>query len=451
MRSGAMSIEALKQNIQSRAFWESGTEKSLLPDRNMTRSSYLSKLARLQDVNVVTSIMGQRRCGKSVIGRQYIKKLWDGGIPRKNVLYINFFLKPIADVREEKNFISIIEWWMEQLVDREQPSLLVLDEVQELENWDENVASIFEDASMPCRLIITGSNSKMLSDDFSAKLGGRYTTLQVFPFSFAEFCQFAETGYTTNNVEKYLLAGGMPEVLKVHDEEQRIQLISDIINSTVKHDIISRYNPSNPGLLYALIDFCRTSFSQELSIKSISNTVLQSIKLPKGNSAGTQTTSSLVGTYIGYMQDVYFLYSPSTYSHRAKEILKRSVDKIYLGDLCLSDYKAQTQKGRLLENMVYIELLRNNFKVQRYLGYRNKNLEIDFYVEKSSKSALIQVCWQLGDSNENRALWEREFGNLHYTNKDVPKFVVSLDDKIDSPYRDVEHLNIMQFLAWAEE
>ena len=101
--------------------------------------------------------------------------------------------------------------------------------------------------------------------------------------------------------------------------------------------------------------------------------------------------------------------------------------------------------------MVYIELLRNNFKAQRYLGYRNKNLEIDFYVEKSSKSALIQVCWQLGDSNENRALWEREFGNLYYTNKDVPKFVVSLDDKIDSPYRNVEHLSIMRFLAWAGE
>ncbi len=446
-----MSLESLKQRIQSRTFWEIGAEKSLLPVRNLMRSSYLSRLALLQDVNVVTSIMGQRRCGKSVIGRQYVKMLWDEGIPRRNILYINFFLKPIAGVREERNFISIVEWWMEQLVDRERPSLLVLDEVQELENWDENVASIFEDASLPCRLIITGSNSKMLSGDFSVKLGGRYTTLQVFPFSFSEFCQFNETGYVTNNVEKYLLAGGMPEVLKVHDEEQRIQLISDIISSTVKHDIVSRYNPSNPGLLYALIDFCRTSFSRELSVKSISNTALQGVKLPRGAPAGTQTTSSLVSTYIDYMRDVYFLYSPPTYSHRAKEILKRSVDKIYLGDLCLSDYKAQTQKGRLLENMVYIELLRNNFKVQRYLGYRNKNLEIDFYVEKSSKSALIQVCWQLGDSNENRALWEREFDNLHYTNKDVPKLVVSLDDKIDSPYRDVEHLNIMHFLAWADE
>ena len=93
--------------------------------------------------------MGQRRCCKSVIGRQYIKKLWDDDIPRQNVLYINFFLKPIADVREEKNFISIVEWWTEQLVDREQPSLLVLDEVQELENWDENVALIFAEPPSP--------------------------------------------------------------------------------------------------------------------------------------------------------------------------------------------------------------------------------------------------------------------------------------------------------------
>jgi predicted AAA+ superfamily ATPase len=148
------------------------------------------------------------------------------------------------------------------------------------------------------------------------------------------------------------------------------------------------------------------------------------------------------------MKDVYFLYSPDTYSYRSKEILKRSVDKIYLGDLCMANYKAQTQKGRLLENMLYLELLRHNFQVQRFLGYRNKNLEIDFYAEKGDRSALIQVCWMMGDADENQILWEREFGNLHATNKDVPKLVVSLDETISSPYKDVEHLNVMKFLAW---
>jgi len=289
----------------------------------------------------------------------------------------------------------------------------------------------------------------MLSDDFSAKLGGRYTTLQVFPFSFSEFCQFTGIDYTASNVERYLLAGGMPEVLKVNDEELKARLVSDIINSTARNDIISRYNPSNPGLLFALIDFCRTSFSQELSVKSIASSVLQSIRFSRGDN-GIQTTSSLVSAYIEYMQDVYFLFSPPTYSHRAKDILKRSVDKIYLSDLSFADYQSQTQKGRLLENMVFIELLRNNFKIQRFLGYRNKKLEIDFYIEKQDKIALVQVCWQLGDIHENQTLWDREFGNLHYTNRDVPKFVVSLDEAVQSPYRDIRHLNIISFIAWAE-
>ncbi|MFH2132257.1 MAG: ATP-binding protein [bacterium] len=445
-----MVLEELKKKVQSRSFWREGSEKSLLPDRNLPRPKYLAKLNHLQSVNVVTSIMGQRRCGKSVIGRQFIKEMWDRGVPRKNILYVNFFLKPIVDIRLEKNFVDIVDWWMEECVDKNHPSLLFLDEVQELENWDENIASIFEDDSLPCRLIITGSNSKMLSEDFTTRLGGRYTALNVFPFSFAEFCRFTKAEYNSRSIEKYLLSGGMPEVLKVHDEEQRSQLISDIINSTVKNDIVLRYNPSNPELLYTLIDFCRMSFSQELSVKSISKSVFQNLKIKRRDRNGFQSTSSLVSTYISYMQDVYFLYSPPTYSHRTKEILKRGTDKIYLGDLCLADFKVQTQKGRLLENMVYIDLLRNNFKVERYLGYRNKNLEIDFYVEKGDKSALVQVCWLLGDSVENSALWEREFGNLHYTKLDVPKFVVSLDDNIQSPFKEISHMNIMDFISWVE-
>lgn len=450
-----MSLDTLKESIPPRTFWLKASEELLLPERNMTRSSYLTKLAQLEDVNVITSIMGQRRCGKSVVGRQYIKKLWDDGIPKKNILYINFFLQPIAEIRQEKYFVAIVDWWMGQLVDQTKPSYLVLDEVQELERWDENVASLFEDPTIPCRLLITGSNSKMLSHDLTKKLGGRYITMQAFPFSFAEYCQFKNVAYALTEIEHYLYAGGMPEVLKTNDDEQRSQLISDIIDSTVTYDIIARYNPSNPRLLYALIDFCRNSFSQEVSIKSIANNTLPALKTSSATKdagdTSTQTSTSLVSTYIEYMKDVYFLYSPDTYSYRIKEILKRSVDKIYLGDLCMASYQAQTQKGRLLENMLYLELLRYNFQVQRFLGYRNKNLEIDFYIEKGDKSALIQVCWMLGDAEESHILWEREFGNLHTTNKDVPKIVVSLDETISSPYKDVVHLNVIKFLAWISD
>ena len=443
-----MLSEKLKNLVAARSFWQAGSEKYLLPDRNLARADYLEKLDQLRNVNIITSIMGQRRCGKSVIGRQYMGKLWQEGMPRRNILYLNFFLKPLSEATSETVFLSLIDWWINCCVDREHASLLFLDEVQELENWDANVASVFEDPTLPCRIIITGSNSKMLTADFAGRLGGRITTLQVFPFSFEEFCRFENTERTTDSIHRYLSQGGMPEVLKVQEEEQRSRLISDIVNSTVKHDIISRYNPSNPDLLFSLIDYCRGNFSQELSIDSITKSVVPTVRSKKGDQSTGATTSTLVSTYINYLQDVYFLHAPPTYSHRSKDMLKRGIDKIYLSDLCMADYPAQTQQGRLLENMIFLALLKQGFYIQRYLGYRNRNLELDFFVNKNSESALIQVCWLLGDSEENAKLWEREFGNLHYTRRDIPKYVVSLDESAVSPYRDVTHINVIDFLTW---
>jgi len=265
--------------------------------------------------------------------------------------------------------------------------------------------------------------------------------LQVFPFSFSEYCQFVEVEPSLEQVEPYLCTGGMPEVLKVQEAELQQQLISDIINSTVTHDIIARYNPSNPKLLYALIDFCRLSFSQELSVKKISNLVFE-----QASAATKQSHSTLIDTYIGYMRDVYFLHAPETYSYRNKEVLKRSINKIYLGDLSMAIYKPHTQQGRLLENMIYLELLRRRFKVQRFLGYRNRNLEIDFCAEKNHRTVMIQVCWQLGDREENQTLWEREFGNLHHTRSETEKWLVSLDKGVISPYKDIEAMDVLKFL-----
>ncbi len=441
-----MNLDSLKQAIGARSFWPKASAKALLPDQNLMRESYLTALDQLEGVNIVTSIMGQRRCGKSVVSRQYIERLWHAGIPRKNILYINFFLKATGDISKESQFMAITEWWIKECVDPDKPCYMLLDEVHELENWDEQIASLFEDPLMPCRLIITGSNSKILSEELSTKLGGRYTTLQVFPFSFSEYCQFVGVEPSLQQVEPYLNTGGMPEVLKIQGAEQRQQLISDIINSTISHDIVARYNPSNPKLLYALIDFCRLSFSQELSIKKISNSVFEQQTV-----ATKQTHSSLIETYIGYMQDVYFLYTPQTYSYRNKEVLKRSVNKIYLGDLCMANYKPHTQQGRLLENMVYLELIRRHFKVQRFLGYRNRNLEIDFFAEKNHRTVMIQVCWQLGDQEENTTLWEREFGNLHHTRSEAEKWLVSLDSDVVSPYKGIEAMDIIKFLRRIEQ
>ncbi|UAA39334.1 ATP-binding protein [Paraneptunicella aestuarii] len=435
----AMISDTLKKDISNRSFWEQRTTSLLLPSNNVKRTEPLSKLHKLDKTNVVTAIMGQRRCGKSIVARQYIELLWNEKIPARNILYVNFFLRPLAELKKEALFNNAVAWWFETQVAPGQPSYLILDEVQELENWDENIASIFEDPMLPCRIIVTGSNSKMLSEELAHSLGGRYTTLQIFPFSFDEFCRYKQLPSTLNNFETYLNTGGMPEVINTPDTEQRTTLISDIINSTVKHDIIARYNPSNPKLLHDLVDYCRTAFAQELSIPKIAKDILKN--LPE------QQSTSLLNEYLGYMADVFFVYLPQTYSYRTRDILKRGVNKIYLGDLCLADYPENTQKGRLLENFVFIQLLRKGYQVQRYFAYKNRNLEIDFWAQKKDSTMLIQVCWQLGDLQENSPLWEREFGNLQHTKLDVNKYVVSMDENIQSPYRTIEHLNVLQFVG----
>ena len=444
-----MTIEKIKSALSSRTYWLEESDLALLPESNLDRDNYLNTLDLLEESNLVTCLMGQRRCGKSVVARQFIRKLWDRGIPRRNILYVNFFLRPLNAMCQQEVFQSILDWWMDDLVDNKAKSYLILDEVNLLECWDENVASIFEDPKFPCRILITGSNGSLLSKDLSAKLGGRYTILQIYPFSFAEYCRFMQKPYTIESVEGYLHEGGLPEILKIAAVDQRNQLIADIINSIIKNDIIQRYNPSNPLLLMSLIDYCRLSYGQELSLQKIQNEVSVRISsmLPQKRQ---QRTTSLIETYLAYMVDVYFLYCPPTYSYRNKDILSKGVDKIFLSDLSFADCEKHAGKGRLLENMIYLEMLRRGFVIKRFLGYRNRNLEIDFWIKKGEYEALIQVCWHLGLAEENGEMWRREFGNLEAINLNVPKIVVSLDKKITAPSKETQHMNVVAFLQWLD-
>lgn len=438
-------MSKLQLEIAMQSFWHPTTRSAILPADYLDRQYYVSQLLDLEDSNLVVSVMGQRRAGKSLITRQFLNERRKSGIPDKNTLYINFLIDSLSELSEARAFWDLVEWWHSDVADSNFPKYLVLDEVQELTDWDKHVASLFEDPKFSCKIFITGSNSKLLSEELSTNLGGRYITVRVFPFSFKEFCLYNALEYSLQNIEDYLETGGMPEVVKLKNEHQRAQLVNDIINSTVKYDIIRRYNPSNPQLLYSLIDFCRSSFSKELSVNSITNAVVNSGK--KQN----QTSSSLIEEYLGYMEDVYFLHLPRTYSYRSKDILSARVDKVYLGDLSMATFKRGTERGRLLENFVYLEITRRGIAARRFFGYRNKNLEIDFHFEKGDTALLLQVCWKLGDFTENKSLWEREFGNLEKTNVDALKYVLSLDEKIVSPVSSVQHMSVIEFLKFLDD
>ena len=433
-----MISEELKRKIASRTFWNDEKSDALIPGDVLKRSKYINDIESLAKLNIVVAALGIRRGGKSVIVKQYIHKLRQEGVPRENILYLNFFLRVLADVQKENVFLEVIEWWIHEVSDDGEKRYLILDEVQEIENWDSNVASIFEDHTLDCQIIITGSNSSLLSEKLDTSLGGRYTVLNVYPFSFNEYCQFTGSTRSVDSLKQYLLEGGMAEPLKTDSEELRERVVQDIINSTIERDIIQRQNITNPKLLHALVDYCRMMIGKEGSVPGIEKEILSQVK--------GQQHSALVSDYLGFIQDAFFIRMPETYSYRIKDVLKNKISKLYLADTSFALYKQGTEYGRLLENLVYSELIRRRYNVQRFFAYKNKNLEIDFFAEKQGKAMLVQVCWLLGDENENATLWSREFGNLSGTKLNAAKYVVSLDQKINSPFSDIRHLNILDFL-----
>lgn len=435
-----MISDEVKQKIKSRSFWGIPQSDNIAPNDQLIRQDYVNEIIALTNMNIVAAILGIRRGGKSVISKQFIQELRSRGTPASNILYLNLFLRHISDLKNESVFMAAIEWWLNDIANEEGKRYLIIDEVQELENWDINVASIFEDHTLDCQIIITGSNSKILSDKLDTSLGGRYTILQVFPFSYIEYCKFTNKTLSQQSFLEYLHEGGMAEPLKASSEEQKERLIQDIINSTVERDIVQRNNVSNPQLLNALIDYCRGMFSREVSIKNIQNEVKRTIR--------GKHSAPLITEYLEYIEDVFFIQIPKTYSYRAKDVLSRSVDKLYLADTCFAIYEQNKEKGRLLENVIHSELLRAKYKVKRYFAYKNKNLEVDFLAERKDHSMLVQVCWTLGDQSENENLWEREFGNLKETKMNTNKLVVSLDENITSPYPEILHQNAVTFIEY---
>jgi predicted AAA+ superfamily ATPase len=213
--------------------------------------------------------------------------------------------------------------------------------------------------------------------------------------------------------------------------------------------VVHRYNPSNPLVLLSLIDYCRQAYGQDLSLARIQNELSRQVSTTDRPRSKLKSTT-LVETYINYMKDAFFLYCPATYSYRIKDVLKQQVDKIYLSDLGFADHDAGAAKGRLLENMVYLEIIRRQFTAKRFISYRNNKLEIDFWIKKNNREALIQVCWQLGSLEENAGMWDREFGNLGSVSWDLPKIVVSLDHNVRSPVKGVEHMSVPEFLKWLD-
>jgi len=354
--------------------------------------------------------------------------LYKKGIHPYNILYIN---KEIADfeyIKEDKDLNDCIQLYLSRL-NPQGKIYLFFDEVQLISNWERIINSYSQDYTAEYEVIISGSNSTLLSGELATLLTGRYLAFQVFPYSFSEFCQV--TGNTPGKPAfiEFLKNGALPELFHLPDPETRQHYVHALKNTIVLKDVIVRNNIKDPGLLESLFAYLVQNVSNPVSIQNITNYFIN-LKVA--------TTFNTISTYIEYLKQTFIIHEVTRFDLKGKKILGGS-RKYYLNDLSFRNllYSGfEAGLGYLLENLVFLEFKRNGYEI--FTG-AERNMEIDFVLKKGSTLKYAQVCYLLTDET----VVEREFGNLERIRDNYEKMVISLDDISMGNRR-----GIMHYPAW---
>jgi predicted AAA+ superfamily ATPase len=315
------------------------------------RESYLRMLSQMESAKSIITVTGGRRVGKSVIVRQFIRRLIENGVDSKRIFYANLFIQDIDFLKDRKVFQQAIELWKNHFnFKKEERLFIVIDEVQEIANWELLISSLYEDYTTEYKIIITGSNAKLLSSELHTYLAGRSFELIVFPLSFEEYSHFLGREPSRKLCIEYLKKGGMPELLSVEESFARGNLVTSMIDSIVMRDIVLRHDIRNINLLKKIVDYFVASPSDEISKVRIKNLLTQ---------GGQRISINTVTEYIEYLKEAFFIHECSLFSYKKGDILQRTPLKVYLNDSAFAQSSHGVSGfGKLLENVVYIDLLR---------------------------------------------------------------------------------------------
>lgn len=391
-----------------------------------TRKFYISEIERYLNKDIIKVIVGIRRSGKSVLMRQIISHLiHQKQIAKTSILYID---------KEDLSFDFLRNYQdLYQYVQEKKPRYLLVDEVQEIEDWEKAIASFHKSG---IDVFITGSNANMLSSDLATYLSGRTVSIPVLTLSFKEFIEFNQQEKLDPDVVfcDYLRLGGFPLLSQFTGDQQACYvLIHDIFETIIMKDIVSRHQIRRVSLLYNIIRYVADNIGNTFSANKISEYLKsQRIKIDV----------ETVQDYLRFLTSTFALYKVRRYDIHGKRHLEIS-EKYYLGDLglrhALIGYHAESI-NQFLENIVYLELLRRGYHVS--IGKLGTH-EIDFIAEKENSKIYVQVCYLLA----TQEVFDREFGVLHEVKDQYPKLVLSMDaDSYGSSFEGVQRSNIITWL-----
>ncbi len=397
----------------------------------VNRRNYIQQLEKLKDEHIIKVVTGLRRSGKSTLFEIFAQQIIDSGVPTNRVQQYNFE-KPVFP--ETYTWRDIYREILEK-TDKEKMNYIFLDEPQQILEFERLIDALYVEKFID--LYITGSNAYFLSGDLATLLSGRYITIHILPFSFAEFCE-SRKDTMLNKYElfnNYLYETSLPQGVLLRNQGADIQnmYIQDVYNTIIEKDIKQRYNIQNMRSFDNLSKFLMGAIGSVVSPSNISKAMKQDHQDIHHNT---------VEKYIEYLINSYIFYQVNRFDIKGKQQLATQ-EKYYLIDIGFRNLKLgkfqHQDLGHILENIVYLELNRRGYQI--WIG-KVGEYEVDFIVKNAlNKFEYYQVTWSMSDPKTA----EREIRPLKSINDNYPKYIISTDI-INSEIEGIEHVNIVDWL-----
>lgn len=390
------------------------------------RPYYIDKIRPYIDSELIKVIIGQRRVGKSYILFQLIDEIKNND-KTANIVYISKEENEYDDIVDDKDLVN----YCNNHFSKSFKNYLFIDEIQEIENFEKALRHLA--AKKEFDIYCTGSNSKLLSTEIATGLSGRYIEIPVHSLSYPEFLQFNKLKSSEDSFLKYIRYGGLPFISNLSLEDEIVYgYLRSIFNTIVLRDVVARFNIRNINFLNRLLEYVADNIGSIVSAKRISD-FLKSQKTPN--------TPNKVLDYLSHLCTSFIIHKVARADIKGKKIFEIN-DKYYWEDLGLRNslvsYKSD-DIGQMLENLVYLHLIRLDFRVN--IGQLDDR-EIDFVAEKNGQKIYVQVAYLISDKN----VAAREFGNLLAIPDNYKKIVVSMDKLVGHDYQGIKHYNLIDFL-----
>lgn len=391
------------------------------------RRDYLDKLIAFKDKKLIKVITGIRRCGKSTIMEIFRDWLLNNGVSPEQILYLNF---EDYDNIELRNPLALHRY-IKPLILPDKPTYIFFDEIQHVKDFPDIINSINLKPNVD--LYVAGSNAYMLSNEIATLLSGRYVEIAMLPLSFKEY---VEGCGGSDNLEKaytnYITQSSFPYTLALDRPKDITDYLNGVYNTVVMKDIISRKKIQDVMMLESVIRFVADNIGNMLSTKRIADIM---------TADGRKIDQKTVEKYLTSLCETFFVYEAKRYNVKGKQLLK-TLGKYYLVDVGLRRMLLGGRSfdaGRLLENVVYLELLRRQKSV--YIG-KIDNLEVDFVAIDENDIVYYQVAATVRDE----ATLKRELSSLQQINDQYPKYILTLDEDPEADYDGIKRINALKWL-----